>query len=180
MCKIFKSIENVNARYIEILKDELKIFDENAENRIKELKKKILEEREKVSCGKCGSCCRLAACPSSPEDLNEKAKRGDTFAKEFINTFSLYEDLSEAKSLFPEYFDAVNKLVDKIYFYHCKLVTEDNLCPKYEDRPQICKDFPDNPLEIYPMNCSYKKWQTAVMDDILRVKAITDILKLEN
>ena len=48
MCKIFKIVENVNARYIEILKDELKIFDENAENRIKEIKKKILEEREKV------------------------------------------------------------------------------------------------------------------------------------
>lgn len=179
MGEILKSVEKINERYVEILKEELKTFDDNAENRIQELKKKISNERKKISCAKCGECCKLAVCPSSPEELKEKAKHGDKFAKEFINTFSLYEDLKEAKALYPEYFETVNQAEDKVYFYHCKLVTKDNLCPKYEDRPQICRDFPDNPLQIYPISCAFKKWRNSVIDDCLRIKALTDILKLE-
>lgn len=179
MCEILKSIEKVNDRYVEILKEELKTFDENAETRIAKLKENIKNKRKDFTCGKCGECCKLAVCPDSPEELKKKAQNGDKFANEFINTFTLYKDENKAKTLYPEYFDTVKNLDDKVYFYHCNLVTKDNLCPKYEDRPQICRDFPDNPLSIYPISCEYKRWRDSVIDDCLRVKAIVDILKLE-
>lgn len=179
MCEIFNLVDKLNEKYARILKEELKTFDDNAEARLLELKTRILNKRKEVSCGKCGSCCRLAACPNSPEELKEKANNGDKFAKEFINTFTLYENIEEVEKLHPEYVKAVKSLHEKIYFYHCNLVTKDNLCPKYEDRPQICRDYPDNPLEIYPVKCEYKKWRDNVLDDMLRVKAINDILNLE-
>ena len=161
MSEIFNLVDKLNEKYVRILKEELKTFDDNAETRLLELKTRILNKRKEISCGKCGSCCRLAACPNSPEELEEKANN------------------EEVEKLHPEYVKAVKSLHEKIYFYHCNLVTKDNLCPKYEDRPQICRDYPDNPLEIYPVKCEYKKWRNNVLDDILRVKAINDILNLE-
>ena len=41
------------------------------------------------------------------------------------------------------------------YFYHCPRVTKDNRCPDYENRPQICRDFPDNPLAFLPLSCGF-------------------------
>lgn len=179
MCEILNFVENTKKRYSEILKEELQNFDENAENRVEELRKKVLESRKDISCGRCGACCRLAICPYSPDELKEKALNGDKTAEEFINTFSEYENLEDAKRMYPAYFEAINKTHEVVYFYHCKLVTDDNLCPKYENRPQICRKFPDNPLEIFPETCEYKRWQNLVKDDMLRVKAIVDILDLE-
>jgi len=179
MTEILNKFKKIKKRYSEIMKEELKLFDENAEDRIIELQNNIISAKSRYSCAMCGSCCRLAATPNSPDDLKKLAESGDKFAQEFTKYFKLYEDFDTIKSLYPDYFDTVDVVNEKLYFYHCDLVTENNLCPKYEDRPQICKDFPENPIDILPVACSFKKWQDDVLDDILRLRAITEILNLE-
>lgn len=180
MTDILNKFKNIKTRYSEIMEEELKLFDESAESRILELRDKIYRVKDKYNCIKCGSCCKLAATPNSPEDLKKLADNGDKFAKEFITYFKPYEDFDVIKNLYPDYFDTVDVTNEKLYFYHCDLVTEDNLCPKYEDRPQICKDFPENPIDILPIKCGFKGWQEEVLDDILRLKALTEMLNLEN
>lgn len=179
MTEILNKFKNIKKIYAEILKDELKNFDNDAENKILQLRKNISDKKSQYKCVKCGSCCKLAATTNSPDDLKTMADNGDNFAKEFVTYFKPYEDFDVIRDLYPDYFDTVDVTNEKLYFYHCDLVTEDNLCPKYEDRPQICKDFPENPIDILPVNCVYKKWQDDVLDDILRLKALTEILNLE-
>jgi len=179
MTDLLKKFKNIKNRYAEIMKEELSSLDENAEQKIIELRERIFSAKNKYNCEKCGSCCKLAATPNSPEVLNMLADNGDKFAKEFIEYFKPYEDFDEIKNLYPDYFDTVDIVNEKLYFYHCDLVTEDNLCPKYDERPQICRDFPENPIDILPVKCGFKHWQDEVVDDILRLRAIIEILSLE-
>ena len=180
MTEILNKFKDIKKRYAEIMKEELKAFDDNAEKRLIEIRNRIYNEKKNYSCVKCGACCKLAVSPYSPESLKEKAENGDNFATQFTSCFKLYEDFDKIRELYPDYFETVDIVNEKLYFYHCDLVTEDNLCPKYEDRPQICRDFPENPIDILPVTCGYKKWQDEVLDDILRLRAITEILSLEN
>lgn len=179
MTDILNKFENIKTRYAEIMKEELKLFDDKAEDRILELRNKILSAKSKYKCVKCGACCKLAATPNSPDDLKNLADKGDKFAQEFTKYFKLYEDFDTIKDLYPDYFDTVDVTNEKLYFYHCDLVTDANLCPNYDDRPQICKDFPENPIDILPISCGFKGWQEEVLEDVLRLKAITEILNLE-
>ena len=179
MTELLDKFKNLKLRYAEIMKEELKNFDNNAEKRVAELREKIFSAKSNYKCVKCGSCCKLAATPNSPDDLKKLADNGDIFAKEFTTYFKPYEDFDTIKELYPDYFDTVAVVNEKLYFYHCDLVTQDNLCPKYEARPQICRDFPENPIDILPVKCGFKKWQDEVVDDILRLKAVVEILNLE-
>ena len=143
--------------------------------------KKLVTLREyrknnKFSCKMCGSCCKLAISEFSPEELNEKSQNGDNFATQFLSVFIPYETEDEAKKIYPEYFELL-KTEDKVYYYHCPKVTEDNKCPSYENRPQICKDFPDNPFSFLPKACGYKLWKDEVLNDSLKLQAMAEILE---
>ena len=130
-----------------------------------EISKDILAKLEEINqfrnnfeCKRTGTCCRLASSEFSYEELKEKAKNNDGFAKQFTEIFIPYDNIEQAREIFPEYIDMVESRLDadeKIYFYHCPKVTEDNLCSIYESRPQICKEFPNNPLAILPACCGF-------------------------
>ena len=66
---------------------------------------------------------------------------------------------------------------EKIYFYHCPHITDDNVCTIYEKRPQICSDFPDNPLSILPPVCGFYEWKEEVMVASMTLHAMTYIYK---
>lgn len=180
MTKILEHFENIKLKYAEILKQELATFDENVEVKMQTLRENIYKKREKYSCGKCASCCKLAATPYTFEELNKMAESGDNYASQFVSVFVPYDDEDMIKSLYPDYFETLKLTGEKINFYHCKFLKDDsNLCPRYEDRPQICKDFPDNPIDILPKACSYNSWHEDVEDDILRLRALTELVNLE-
>lgn len=40
----------------------------------------------------------------------------------------------------------------------CNYLSEDNLCKIYENRPEVCKDFPSSPFEGLPEGCGYEGW----------------------
>lgn len=129
-------------------------------------------------CKMCGSCCKLAISEFSQEELIKKACEGDNFAKQFISVFVQYKIEDIPRNIFPEYIDylALNGISD-VYFYYCPLVTEDNRCSDYENRPQICRDFPDNPFSLLPPSCGYCKWKESILSDSLKYQAMSEIVK---
>lgn len=140
---------------------------------------KILEYRKGFSCSGCGACCKLACSEFSPEELRQKAKKGDNFAKQFTSVFIPYEKEEDARKIYPEYFALLKEKTagEKTYFYHCPKVTADNRCPDYENRPQICRDFPDNPIGFLPKTCGYSKWKEEVEPTALMLHSLLEIVE---
>lgn len=138
--------------------------------------------RQTFKCKKTGCCCKLASSEFSYEELKLKASKGDNFATQFTSIFIPYSSTEEIRALFPEYIDFVNEHLDsdeKVYFYHCPHITVDNLCSKYEQRPKICKDFPNNPLSILPLSCGYKPWKDEVIVAAMFLHALVEIVEFQ-
>ncbi len=133
--------------------------------------------RDSFDCAGCGVCCRLACSEFSPSELFEKADNGDNYASQFIRIFVPYNSEDVVKAVFPQYLDMLkNRKEEGYYFYHCPKVTTDNRCPDYANRPQICRDFPDNPLAFLPLSCSYKNWKLKAEPVSLKVNALSEIV----
>lgn len=135
--------------------------------------------REECSCAMCASCCNLASSEYTYEQLLEKAKNGDKFAKEFTSIFIPYKSNDEARKIYPDYVSLIEKQFedeDGIQFYHCPKIGADNLCTDYENRPQICRDFPTNPLVVFPPACAYRKWKDDVEITALLLHAMVEIV----
>lgn len=147
-------------------------------NKLKAAYKAIMDKKSEYECSKCGACCKLAVSEYSYAQLKQRAMRGDKFSEDFVSVFIPYETEEEAKAVNPEYFDLLNRLVeeDKIYYYHCPKLGSNNLCTVYEDRPNICKDFPHNPLKLLPSECSFNEWKNEVSHQAMLLKAKTDII----
>ena len=127
--------------------------------------KEIIDYRENFKCKQTGTCCRLASSEFSYEELQAKALNNDEFARQFTSIFIPYKDIEEARNVFPEYVDLLISRLgkgEKLNFFHCKHLQGKNICPIYEDRPQICRDFPDNPLSVLPPVCGYCQWKEEV------------------
>lgn len=138
---------------------------------------KVANNRVSCKCTGCGVCCRFAVSEFSPEELKNKAKCGDVFASQFIQTFEPYKSLEEAKLVFPKYIDMLKEQgVDDFYVYHCPKVTKDNKCPDYENRPNICRDFPDNPVAFLPETCTYTPWKLQSESVLLKLNAEREII----
>lgn len=138
----------------------------------------IKRYRTRFSCSKTGTCCRIACSEFSYEELLHKAKNGDNFATQFTSIFIPYENVEDVRKVFPEYIELVESSLDedeKTYFYHCPHVTDDNLCSRYEERPEICKIFPDNPLTILPFDCGFCQWKNEVNDLSMTLYALVEI-----
>lgn len=138
----------------------------------------ILAYRNQFHCTGCATCCNLACSEFSPEELKLKAENGDNFAKQFISIFIPYESKEEARKIYPEYIQMLEEnKEDNVYFYHCPKLTEDKRCSDYENRPQICRDFPDNPLSILPKSCGYKKWKEEIEPVTLMLHSMIEIVQ---
>ena len=145
--------------------------------KLKNTYKMIMDNRCETVCNRCANCCRLASSEFSYEQLKQRAMRGDKFSKDFISVFVPYKTEEDAKLANPEYFELLNELMDdqKIYYYYCpKLVG--NSCSDYENRPDICKNFPHNPLKLLPSTCSFNEWKKRVSKQAMLLKAKTDII----
>ena len=137
----------------------------------------LLSYRNNFSCKGCATCCNLACSEFSPEKLKEKAKNGDKFASQFTSIFVPYESKEEARKVYPEYIKLLeDNLQGDVYFYHCPKLTECKRCSDYENRPQICRDFPDNPLSILPESCGFYEWRREVEPVALMLHSMVEII----
>ena len=114
----------------------------------------------------------------SYEQLKQRAMRGDKFSRDFVSIFVPYNSEEEAQKANPEFFELFQEVAEQqiVYYYYCPKV-KNNECSDYENRPEICKEFPHNPLKLLPSTCSYNAWKNDVSHSALLLKAKTDIIE---
>ena len=146
--------------------------------KLKNTYKMMMDKRSEYECNRCGDCCRLAVSEYSYDQLKQRAMRGDKFSSDFVSVFVPYESDEQAKAVNPEYFELLGELVEdqKTYYYYCPKL-KDNLCSDYENRPNICKEFPHNPLKLLPSRCSFNAWRNAISKQAMLLKSKTDIIE---
>lgn len=116
-------------------------------------------------CKKTGQCCRIVT-PSVPAfELLKKAAEGDDYSRDFFNIFVPYASLKEAlkvneKTVLRSLKSAEEQGLKKedIVFYCCRYIGQDNRCLIHEDRPQLCRDYPDTPFLVFSESCVYNEW----------------------
>lgn len=156
----------------------LKMFEEDICKEIYKKWAEILAYRKEFSCTGCATCCNLACSEFSPEELKQKAEKGDRFATQFLSVFTPYKSKEEPRTIYPAYIKMLeDNKEDEVYFYHCPKLTECNRCSDYENRPQICRDFPDNPLSILPKSCGFYKWKQEVEPVALMLHSMLEIIE---
>ncbi|MFH0702750.1 MAG: hypothetical protein V2B14_04330 [bacterium] len=138
----------------------------------------IKDRKKNFECKKTGGCCRITYSEHSPEELKEKAENGDDRTADFLSIFVPYKNIEEARKEFPEYIDRVifNQDKDeKIYFFYCQYITKDNTCSIYEKRPEMCKEFPNNPLIILQPNCGFNQWKEDIFEEWMELYILAEI-----
>lgn len=160
-------------------KDLQKFLHEDVPKDIKRKWLQMLAYRGNFSCVGCATCCKLACSEFSYAELKQKAQNGDNFATQFVSVFIPYEDKNEPKKIYPEYFELLHEKLEgeKVYFYHCPKLTDQNRCSDYENRPAICRDFPDNPLSLLPTACGFCQWKAEVEPTALMLHSMLEIVE---
>lgn len=159
-------------------KSSVKLLENEISKDIYRKLQEILAYRAKFKCVGCATCCNLACSEFSPAELKEKAKNGDNFASQFLSVFIPYKSKEEARKVYPEYIELLEENGETdVYFYHCPKLTKDNRCSDYNNRPQICRDFPDNPLCILPESCGYKEWRDEIEPISLMLHSMIEIVE---
>ena len=175
--EIFSPFPPTGCKYRDWQMQALTYLNGDYRQKLKAEYKAIMDKKENYECNRCAACCKLAVSPYSYEQLKQRANRGDKFSADFVSVFVPYKSEEEARSVNPEYFALLNKLVeDKTYYYYCPKL-EGNLCSIYENRPNICKDFPHNPLKLLPAECSFNEWKDEVAYQAMLLNAKVDIIK---
>ena len=136
-------------------------------------------------CNKCGTCCSCASPSSSYKELLEKASQGDEFAIDFFSIFIPYEK-AEAEKIFPTIVERTVKATqsekakikpEELVFYKCRYHSEEKQCLIYEDRPELCRDFPGTPYCILSEKCAYYNWSKECRDRYEDLKEQLELLK---
>lgn len=162
---------------LEWQKKALKLLNDDISHEVYRKLQEVLAYREMFKCAGCATCCRLACSEFSYQELLEKAKNGDNFAAQFTSVFIPYNSIEEAEAIYPEYLQLLKEKVEgEVYFYHCPKLTEENRCSDYENRPQICRDFPDNPLAVLPDKCGYRAWKDEINPVALMLHSMVEII----
>ncbi len=158
-------------------KNVLEMFENDISREIFRKWNEILQYRENFNCSGCATCCNLACSEFSPPQLEEKAQKGDKFASQFMSIFIPYNSRGDAEKVYPEYLKMLDDAKEtEVYFYHCPKLNECKRCSDYENRPQICRDFPDNPLSILPESCGFYQWKQEVEPVALMLHAMVEII----
>ncbi len=118
-------------------------------------------------CKMCGRCCKSITTEHTYEELQEMTINGSEAARVFIDLFKQYSSIEEARKHVPDQVDQVlNELgqqegfdINKVTFYYCPYLSEDNRCGIYENRPECCKRAPNNPWSCMPPGCGFEGWQ---------------------
>ena len=174
---IFGMFEKCSPEY-KWQKDVLKMLDNDICREIYRKWCEILKYRSRFKCLCCGTCCKLACSEFSPSELKHKADNGDNFANQFLSVFVPYDSKEDARKIYPEYIKMLEENNESnVHFYHCPKLTEDCKCSDYKNRPQICRDFPDNPLALLPKSCGYEKWKAEVEPVALMLHSMLEIVE---
>ena len=155
----------------------LDMFENDISKEIYRKWQEVLSLRENYECKGCATCCNLACSEYSYDELKKRASDGDNFAKQFTSIFIPYENQEDAKKVYPDYLELLSKNHEgNVYFYHCPKLNECKRCSDYGNRPKICRDFPDNPLDILPESCGFYEWRKKVQPVVMMLHAMAEII----
>jgi Fe-S-cluster containining protein len=143
-------------------------------------------------CKMTGHCCRYAS-PSFPAlKLLKKAAEGSQFARDFFNIFVPYDSIEEVRLKVPQLVEkvlaqadksSIFDTVDQVVFFKCSFLADDNKCMVYEDRPELCRSFPDTPFLVIAPGCAFEGWSKdckekykRMNEDLKYLKNLKDIL----
>lgn len=137
-----------------------------------------LQREEEGACHQCGVCCSLASSPFDYATLLQKAQSGDTFALQFTQVFQPYASADAARAAYPQLVDEMlSQTEGDVYFYACPYLSATNQCTLYTDprRPQLCADYPENPLVLMYQGCGYQPWRQAYLPTTLMAHATLEL-----
>ncbi len=148
--------------------------------------REIQKAREFHNCCRCGTCCKVASSEFNYSELLDKAANGDVFAKSFT---SVFVPLDETPKDFDDYVELLKErgMLEQTYFYHCPKCVSGcdgdegaweqgiHTCSDYENRPAVCRDFPNNPLVLLPPKCSFSAWKDEFEIEALFLNAMIEI-----
>lgn len=148
---------------------------------------------EYPNCGMCGKCCRAATPSSPPITLIKKAGEGDSNARDFLNIFKAYASTEEIRGIYPELVELAIKFAttspkygstEQVMFFKCIYLNDKNQCMIYEDRPQLCRDYPDTPFQLMHEGCTFTDWSInckrkyfQLNNELRTLKKLNEILK---
>jgi Fe-S-cluster containining protein len=114
------------------------------------------------ACDQSGECCRGAAQLAPWKNLLPLAATGDATARDFLNQYVAYPSRETAQESAPYAVEASLQVAHakgyrsaEIIFYHCRYLKGKNECQIYEDRPTLCRTFPESPFGAIPSCCGY-------------------------
>lgn len=142
-----------------------------------------LNIKKPATCKRKALCCKVATSVRPWEKLANVAN--NPYLKDFFNIFIPYPSAIDVKKLYPEAYDACMKVAksrninpDDIVFYKCRFLVEPSHCPIYEDRPSVCRRYPDSPFDAIPSICGYHDWSEACIKKTIALHQELYALKL--
>lgn len=128
-------------------------------------------------CDQSGECCRGAAQVLPWQNLLRQAAKGDETARDFMAQFVPYVSQEEARLGAPDAVAASLKIaaergdtLSDVIFYHCRFLKNKNQCQIYEDRPSLCREFPESPFGSIPACCGYASLTKTCLQKITDLK----------
>jgi len=128
------------------------------------------KSRPQRLCHMCGKCCRVVVAatvtPKTYEELKSIADAGDESAIDFLRVFEPYSSVEDARKVSKETVENILLALDEagtydeknVTFYKCKYLMDNNLCGIYENRPQLCDNFPVSCWAVVPPGCGFEGW----------------------
>src|SRR5262249_51157171 len=114
------------------------------------------------------------------------------FSQQFTSIFLPYASRQAAREKEPEGVAAVLAHIgdqdggsgerERVYFYHCPYIGEDNRCTVYgtDQRPAICANYPETPLGFVSNACAWKPWQEETHPETLLAHAMLNLCEAWN
>jgi Fe-S-cluster containining protein len=126
-----------------------------------------LDDFPQYLCRMCGRCCRSITTAYSHEELEELARLGNEEAKVYTEIFKRFDSIDEARKVVPEQIEQVlselsnneNFDINKVSFYYCPHITDENLCKTHLNRPTVCSRAPHHGWSLMPPGCGFEGWQ---------------------
>lgn len=135
----------------------------------------------KNACDRSGECCRGAAQASPWNTILVDAAQGNQTARDFLSQYIPYPNLEAAKASAPHGVEASLAIAtqrgntpDELVFYHCRYLKGQSECQIYEDRPLLCRDFPESPFGAIPKCCGY---HPVAQESLCKIEALRQELE---
>lgn len=126
-----------------------------------------LKKRPQSLCKMCGKCCRVVTNTKyTYQEIKRLSREGNEFAKDFLKIFEPYPSIEAARAVDAGIVDNIIKHLkmdnnydeDKMTFYKCRYLLDNNLCSIYEERPTLCIHCPSSGWVVVPPGCGFEGW----------------------